>query len=85
MYVLAQPTHSAIDLNNFPTFVPSVHAPRKSEFQMLMQLDSVSGAGLSETEFLTLFVKCNGCAMIMTRGSVAYHECKTADSDWEGF
>jgi hypothetical protein len=51
---------------------------------MLMQLDSVSGVGLSETEFLSLFVKCNGCAMIMTRGTVDYHECRTADF-FEGF
>jgi hypothetical protein len=52
---------------------------------MLMQLDSVSGAGLSEAEFFGLFVQCKGCSKIMTRGAVDYHECKTGDSDWEGF
>jgi hypothetical protein len=54
---------------------------------MLMQLDSVSGAGLSEAEFFMLFIKCSSCAMIMTPRTVDYHECKTADSgsDWEGF
>jgi hypothetical protein len=52
---------------------------------MLMQLDSVSGAGLSEAEFLRLFVQCNGCSKIMTRGTVDYHECESADFDGEGF
>jgi hypothetical protein len=53
---------------------------------MLMQLDSVSGVGLCEAEFLGLFVQCNGCSKIMTQGTVDYHECKTADDiDWEGF
>jgi hypothetical protein len=41
---------------------------------LLLKLDAPVGAGLSDLEFMKLFVKC-GCGLLMTRRSFEGHTC----------
>jgi hypothetical protein len=64
-----------IDLDVISEFEPAASTLRKAEIQLMFALNSVNGAGLSETRFRGLFVKCSNCRVYLTRGTAHYHEC----------
>ena len=62
-----------------PTRVPHCCVYHKSALEFLLDLDSLSGVGLSPTRFKNLFSRCDDCDRIMTQRSFLNHECLDQD------
>jgi hypothetical protein len=61
------------------TRVPPCCACHKSTLEFLLDLDSLSGIGLSAKQFKMLFSRCDCCDRIMTKRSFLNHECLDQD------
>ena len=51
----------------------------KSALEFLLDLDLLSGVGLSPTQFKKLFCCCDDCDRIVTQQSFLNHECLDQD------
>jgi hypothetical protein len=71
-----------LDLTN-----PSTAIPRATKWTKFTKLDRMVKPGLSEAEFIGLFVKCDNCQKITTREVFRYHlegcEGNKGDTDTE--
>ncbi|KAF8166192.1 hypothetical protein BJ912DRAFT_934680 [Pholiota molesta] len=79
-------TRVSINENVDPfTAIPNAPPTRPpSTFNLLMQLDSVHGGGLSDAQFRSLFVRCSRCRMIATATGMRGHICSVQVIDLTG-
>jgi|ERR1700722_16850049 hypothetical protein len=81
---------TALKLNNADVNVliletfhpPSRHIP-KSEVDILLKLDCLSGEGLTEKQLLSLLVRCRVCHRYMMRHTIGWHKCAGAPASGE--
>jgi hypothetical protein len=78
--------HLASDLADFESRTPTRHPSRASttghnlitrryNLRRFDRLDALHKPGITEDEFLLMFVKCAYCALVMTRNAYFAHEC----------
>lgn len=64
-----------------PAIIATTQPPplpaRKTAFDLLLQLDDCDQAGLTETQFQNLFVKCSNCRLFTTKSAFIDHHCRT--------
>ncbi|KAJ7257623.1 hypothetical protein C8J57DRAFT_1234771 [Mycena rebaudengoi] len=69
---------SSSPINPFivPYATPEPLPKLSSPFSMLMQLDASNNAGLTESQFRQLFVRCSSCKLFTTASAFEDHSCR---------
>jgi hypothetical protein len=53
----------------------------QTDWRKFTKLESMDRPGLTEIEFLGLFVKCDACMLITTRQMFGHHHCDPREED----
>jgi hypothetical protein len=61
--------------------LPCVDLSRPTDWRKFYDLDYIYSPGLTEEEFLGLFVKCSSCALITMHQRFKNHHCSMKTSD----
>lgn len=71
------PIHSVPVTPNHITISDPPARPARSAFTLLLDLDALSGKGISEQEFNNLLTSCSLCRRVITTEMFNKHECET--------
>jgi hypothetical protein len=72
-----------VDINiNHSVHIPSLRAPSRHRRRrslkpliLLLQLDAAVRPGITESDFRSVFTRCDVCGLIMTRSASGAHYC----------
>jgi len=67
-----------------PTLAPGfdgMDLSRRTDWQKFVKLDCMDRPGLTENEFMGLFIKCDMCALITTHLMFHHHHCDPQTAD----